>query len=113
MKTYYPIVFERECNGAISAYVPGLPAYAAADTRKGAERAIHAVLEAYLTAHPEASTDAAVKMAKVEISDRRSRPQVAIVGVGALLGRQSSRRKAAASRANGRLGGRPAGSGKR
>ena len=30
MTTYYPIVIETEASGAVSAYVPGLPVYAAA-----------------------------------------------------------------------------------
>jgi len=39
----YPIVLETEENGAVSAYVPGLPVYAAADSHAKAERAIRAV----------------------------------------------------------------------
>ena len=42
--TYYPIVIETEANGAVSAYVPGLPVYAAADTRAKAEQAIRETL---------------------------------------------------------------------
>ena len=33
MTSYYPIVIEEEANGAVSAYAPGLPVYAAADSR--------------------------------------------------------------------------------
>ena len=44
MTTYYPIVIETETSGAVSAYVPGLPVYAAADTRLKAEHAIRALL---------------------------------------------------------------------
>ncbi len=61
----YPIVIETEDDGAVSAYVPGLPVYAAADSHAKAERAIRSTLSKYLAA------------------------------------------KARASRANGRLGGRP------
>ena len=32
MTQLYPIVLETEDSGAVSAYVPGLPVYAAADT---------------------------------------------------------------------------------
>jgi hypothetical protein len=32
MTVLYPIVLESEANGAVSAYVPGLPVYAAAET---------------------------------------------------------------------------------
>ena len=44
MTMLYPIVLETEESGAVSAYVPGLPVYAAADTHALAERAIRAVL---------------------------------------------------------------------
>ena len=43
---YYPIVLDVETNGAVSAYVPGLPVYAAADTHAKAERAIRTTLAA-------------------------------------------------------------------
>ena len=46
MTMLYPIVLETEEDGAVSAYVPGLPVYAAADTQAKAERAIRAVLHA-------------------------------------------------------------------
>ncbi len=48
------IVFEEEASGAISAYVVGLPVYAAADTRAEAETAIRALLAEYLADHPDA-----------------------------------------------------------
>ena len=68
------------------------------------EQAIRATLSAYLEAHPESRSTSAVRVARV--SDRQ-RSKVQIVGVGALLGAGRSRRKARASRMNGRLGGRP------
>ena len=46
-------MLETEDNGTTSAYVPGLPVYAAADSAAKAERAIRAVLTAYLEAHPD------------------------------------------------------------
>ena len=104
MTTYYPIVMETETNGAVSAYVPGLPVFAAADSRAKAERAIRAVLAAYLQAHPESVSTSELRVARVS---SRQRSKVHIVGVGALLGTGRSRRKAHASRINGRLGGRP------
>ncbi len=52
MTMLYPIVLETEESGAVSAYVPGLPVYAAADTHAKAERAIRMVLTEYLNAHP-------------------------------------------------------------
>ncbi len=102
MTTYFPIVFEEEDNGTISAYVAGLPVYAAADTQRQAERAIRETLEAYLEAHPRTTPKTAVRVAKVT-----GRSHVDLVGVAALVGTQTSRAKARASRANGRLGGRP------
>jgi predicted RNase H-like HicB family nuclease len=104
MTSYYPIVIETETSGALSAYVPGLPVFAAADTQSKVERAIRETLIAYLEAHPETVPTSSVRVARV--SDRQ-RSKVHIVGVGALLGSGRSRRKARASQLNGRLGGRP------
>jgi hypothetical protein len=104
MTMLYPIVLETEESGAVSAYVPGLPVYAAANTHKKAERAIRAVLAAFLNAHPDSRPDARVRVAR--FSDKGQR-KVDIVGVAALVGAHRSPTKARASRTNGRLGGRP------
>ena len=104
MTTYYPIVLETEASGAVSAYVPGLPVYAAANSHPQAERAIRAVLTVYLEAHPGSRTDARVRVAR--LSDK-PKAKVSIVGVAALVGTGRSANKARASRVNGRLGGRP------
>ncbi|MGZ9074000.1 MAG: type II toxin-antitoxin system HicB family antitoxin [Rhodoplanes sp.] len=104
MTVHYPIVLETEADGAVSAYVPGLPVYAAADSHIEAERAIRAVLTAYLEAHPGSRSDAQVRVAR--FSDRQ-KTKVHIVGVAALVGARRSATKARASRADGRLGGRP------
>src|SRR5580765_6628369 len=104
MTLLYPIVLETEDSGAVSAYVPGLPVYAAAETHAKAERAIRTVLTEYLNAHPASRPDARVRVARC--SDRGKR-KVDIVGVAALLGAHRSATKARASRTNGRLGGRP------
>jgi predicted RNase H-like HicB family nuclease len=53
MTKQFPVVLEREESGTFSACVAGLPVYAQASTARGAERAIRAVLAAYLDAHPE------------------------------------------------------------
>ena len=102
MMTYYPIVLDVETSGAVSAYVPGLPVYAAADTRAKAEQAIRSTLAAYLDAHPDTVPTSAVRVERVSDDQK-----VRLVGVGALLGTGRSRRKARASQRNGRLGGRP------
>ncbi len=104
MTAYYPIVIETETSGAVSAYVPGLPVFAAADTRRKVEQAIRGTLAAYLEAHPNSAPTTHVRVARVS-DDQRSK--VHIVGVAALLGTGRSRRKARASQTNGRLGGRP------
>ena len=102
--THFPIVFEREASGAISAYVPGLPVYAAADTNRKAEQAIGSLLAAYLKSHPDSRPEVHVRVARVS---KRTATRVDIIGVAALVGARRSASKARASRANGRLGGRP------
>jgi hypothetical protein len=104
MMAYFPIVFETEASGAVSAYVPGLPVYAAAANQVKAERAIRAVLRAYLEAHPGSRTEALVRVARLSGSQET---RVDIVGVAAWVGARRSATKARASRVNGRLGGRP------
>lgn len=104
MTMLYPIVLETEDSGAVSAYVPGLPVYAAAETHVKAERAIRRILTEYLSAHPATRPDARVRVARFSDSGKR---KVDIVGVAALVGARRSATKARASRANGRLGGRP------
>lgn len=104
MTMLYPIVLETEENGAVSAYVPGLPVYAAADSHAKAERAIRTVLAEYLNAHPASRPHARVRVGRVS---GRGNARISVVGVAALVGAKSSDAKARASRANGRLGGRP------
>ena len=104
MTMLYPIVLETEDSGAVSAYVPGLPVDAAADTHAKAERAIRTVLTAYLSAHPTSRPDVQVRVARCSDTGKR---RVDIVGVAALVGAKRTAVKARASRANGRLGGRP------
>ena len=104
MTQLYPIVLETEDSGAVSAYVPGLPVYAAADTHAKAERAIRVMLSEYLNAHPASRPEARVRVARYSDKGQRT---VDIVGVAALVGAHRSATKARASRTNGRLGGRP------
>ena len=104
MTQLYPIVLETEDSGAVSAYVPGLPVYAAADTHAKAERAIRTVLTAYLATHPDSRPEARVRVARFSTTARTT---VDIVGPAALVGAHRSATKARASRENGRLGGRP------
>jgi hypothetical protein len=104
MTLLYPIVLETDDSGAVSGHVPGLPVYAAADNHAKAERAIRAVLTAYLQAHPDSRPEARVRVARFSAT---ARAKVDIVGPAALVGAYRSETKARASRENGRLGGRP------
>jgi len=99
---YFPLVVEQEDSGVWSAWVAGEPVYAQGATKGKALLALSRTLRAYLVAHPDARPRATVSVAAV---DKRS--HVSLVDTAALLGRRTSARKAAAARANGRLGGRP------
>jgi predicted RNase H-like HicB family nuclease len=110
MTTRYPIVFEAEDTGAISAYVPDLPVYAAANTAAEAEREVRDLLELYLAdcqarGLPLPASRTIVRVARVTAGGRRT--AVTIVGPAALLGRERSAKKISAARRNGLRGGRP------
>ena len=84
MTARFPIVFEREDSGVVSAYVAGLPVYAQGGTQKAAERAIRRTFEAYLEAHPDVASTSDVKVATV-LRRARSAPEVSIVSAAALI----------------------------
>ena len=94
MTLLYPIVLEIEDNGVVSAYVPGLPVYAAAETPcKGGTR--HSMgLDGVPGRAPGQSAGARVRVAR--FSDGKS--EGGYRGVAALVGARRSATKARASR---------------
>jgi len=97
MAMHYPIVFEREGSGVVSAYVAGLPVYAQGPTRGKAASAIVRTLRAYLAAHPQEEPRAEVQIARVSTAvGTRARATVDLVTAAAWLvaTRASARRRA-------------------
>jgi len=86
MTMLYPIVLETEDDGAVSAYVPGLPVYAAADTHARAERAIRGLLEAYLQEHPSTKPEGRAHHSSSCAVRRPARPARPRDGLAALAG---------------------------
>jgi len=108
---YFPIIVEEEDNGTFSARVAGLPGvYASADTvgqaKRGIRRALQMFMETLEGLGKEPRLTAEVSVLRRDVSATR-RASYRFVGVGALLGRGTSRAKAASSRENGKKGGRP------
>ncbi len=115
-RQHFTAVFEQESNGTLSAWIVELPGvYAAADSLKEARSAILEALDAHLAAlqalgkAPESRAE--IGFVRYEPTSMPSKA-LRFVGLGALLGKKTSKAKAAAARRNGRKGGRPAGAAK-
>ena len=106
----FPIIIDREESGAYSAYAPGLPLFAAADSLKEVSAAMRDMIAIYFEEHPDATSTSSVVQVATVTRHAKKPPTVTYGGVGALLGAIRSPRKARAARANGKLGGRPKGS---
>lgn len=112
MTSHFPVVLEHEPNGTVSAYVVGLPGvFAAADSEKTAATAIRRALQAHLAVLEQLpaarnTVRSSIRVARVT-QNRQQAPEVGFVGLGALMGRSRSAKKAEAARRNGRKGGRP------
>jgi predicted RNase H-like HicB family nuclease len=103
MTHHYPVIFEAEANGAVSAYVAGLPIYAQADTEAEAAARITDMMALWFQEHATPAPPPKLRVARVDVG----RARVSLVSAAALVGARSSARKSASSRTNGKLGGRP------
>lgn len=103
---HYTAVFEEEANGTISAWIVGVTGvYASADSVAAAKTALRQALDEHLATLRELNQRGTPRS---EVHILRSRGErLDYVGLGALLGKRTSRAKASAARANGRKGGRP------